>query len=202
MTDINIDRLEKIQQNIDLLVKELAVQKDKNISLELTLSAAEKEIKHHEELLKNQTKILVAFTDLIQQIRATYYDGIKQIKLDQQTLMQSFQKLLSGSIETIRSEVLVALRDFREKYPKLEAIKLQESEEPKKKSLLSQSSIEEFSEVQSKFLDRRFDEITLLIDRQVQESFKSIVELLSFLLTRVEELSRIIEEKSISVKEF
>ena len=202
MTYITVEQFEKIEQSMNSLVKELQAQKEQNLHVELTLSAAEKKIKQHEELLKNQTKILVACTDLIQQIRTTYHDGLLQIKNDQQLLMQSFQKLLSGSMETIRSEVLLALRDFREKYPKLETLKFQEAEGSKKKAFLSQSSIEEFSEIQAKSLDRRFDEITVLVERQVQESFKSIVELLSFLLTRVEELNRILEDKSISIKEF
>ncbi|MHA2104907.1 MAG: hypothetical protein ACW981_15880 [Candidatus Hodarchaeales archaeon] len=213
-SDINI-RISNLEKKILELASELnALKKGKgnqiggvsksassSVDMELSVTALEKEVKNLQEILKNQTKILVTFSDFMQSFRETQQSNITGFKEDQIDLMKTFQNITSSVAETLRTEFLMVLRDFREKYPDLEKKKIEKELKQVKSPFPSIDSSQVFTSDQSSFLNRKFDEVVVQIERQVQDNLQSVVELISHLLAKVEQLKYIIEEKSVKIEE-
>jgi hypothetical protein len=213
-SDINI-RISNLEKKILELTSELNVLKKgkgnqiggvsksapSSVDMELSVTALEKEVKNLQEILKNQTKILVTFSDFMQSFRETQQSNITGFKEDQIDLMKTFQNITSSVAETLRTEFLMVLRDFREKYPDLEKKKIEKELKQVKSPFPSIDSSQVFTSDQSSFLNRKFDDIVVQIERQVQDNLQSVVELISHLLAKVEQLKYIIEEKSVKIEE-
>jgi hypothetical protein len=171
------------------------------VDMELSMTALEKEVNDLQEILKNQTKIMVTFSDFMQSFRETQQSSIVGFKQDQVELMKTFQNIVSSITETLRTEFLMVLRDFREKYPELEQKKIENELKLQKSPFPSLESSQIFTTDQATFLDRKFDDFVVQIERQVQDSFQSVIKLLSHLLAKVEELKYAFEEKKVKIEE-
>lgn len=214
------ERLKKVEDSIKFLTRELEAQ---NLAIsrieqkldgtpvggqepspvagqsdhELRLMSIESQLAKHHEVLKNNTIATVGLNDLLESIRDYYRESVKDIRFDQQTLMQTFQKILAGSMEELRTELLLALRDFREKYPLLEQRKIEQELVQSRKKGRQMNEGKAWTADQQKDLERLSDDLEKLVDRFVNEAFNSQVELLSYLLNKVEELSLHVKEQQI-----
>jgi len=213
------ERVEKLERDVQFLRKELeslnlALTKvEQNLqggtgpdamltgltppSMQLELLAA-REMQHkHQEILKNNTIALVGLNDLLEQIRKHYVDSITEVKLDQREHLDFFQKMLSGSVESLRAEFLVVLRDFREKYPKLEALAQEEQQARLDIETKKLESNLAWTPEQERDLEARSGNLEQMIQRFINESYSSVVELFTYLLTKTEVLSQIIKENQV-----
>ncbi|MHA1983008.1 MAG: hypothetical protein ACW967_01560 [Candidatus Hodarchaeales archaeon] len=213
-SDINI-RISNLEKKMLELTSELnTLKKEKNnqlggvrksssssVDMELSMTALDKDVKNMQDILKNQTKMMVAFSDFMQNFREMQQSTITGFKEDQIELMKTFQNITSSVTETLRTEFLMVVRDFREKYPDLEKKKIEKELKQVKSPFPSIDSSQVFTTDQSSFLNRKFDEVVVQIERQVQDSLQSVIELISHLLAKVEQLKFVIEEKSVKIEE-
>ena len=58
-----------------------------------------------QQLAKNHSDGLLTFSTVLDELRKGQQKGIEEIKNDQKTLMQSFQRIISGASENVRNEV-------------------------------------------------------------------------------------------------
>ncbi|OLS16414.1 MAG: hypothetical protein HeimC3_54660 [Candidatus Heimdallarchaeota archaeon LC_3] len=211
-TDSRIANLEKKILELTLEISNLKKEKNNqarssttqfqsSVDFGLSLASLEKEVNSHQDILKNQTKIMITFSDFIKNIRETFQESVSDFREDQISLMKSFQNIVSSTSETLRTEFLMVLRDFREKYPELEKIKIEKELKQIKSPFPTIDSSQIFTSDQATFLDRKFDELIVQIERQIQDSFVSVVELLSHILAKVEELKYVLEEKNVKIEE-
>jgi hypothetical protein len=164
--------------------------------IEMAILGFETQLKKHQEILKQNTITLVGLNDLLEQIRDFFRSSVSDIKLDQKDHMQSYQKMLSGAVESLRAEFLLVLRDFRQKYPKLEKFSL-EKDVDVKTSLSKLEKNDIWTDEQKVHLEIKIEEMEQMIERYIQDSFGSVVDLFSIILNKTEELSLIIKEKKI-----
>lgn len=215
------DKIQKLEETVKFLRKELESQnmailrleraletgestssttERPNLSLadlEFVIFGIEEKLKRHNELIKNITISLVGTTDLLEEVRDLYKVSVSEIKTDQAEHMKFFHKLLSESLESIRTEFLLVLRDFREKYPELEAKKvdsmLQNKNDSKQK--LSTRKLESngvWLTEQLNDLNLRNENIELFVEQRLKENMSSIYDMFNFLSTRVEEFRQIV----------
>lgn len=164
---------------------------------QLDLLAAREMQEKHQEILKNNTVALVGLNDILEEIREYYRESITDIKLDQREQLGFFQKMLSGAMESLRAEFLMVLRDFREKYPKLDSIAQKEATDRVKTILGKLTKTEFWTEEQKRDLDIRAEQLEQLIGHFIEDSFSSVVELFTYLLNKAETLNYIIMEGKI-----
>ena len=204
-------RKELESQNLAILRLERAIEGgDVTISSKPTLSLAdiefvvfgiEEKLKKHNELIKNLVISLVGTNDLLEEIRDLYRSSLSEIKLDQADNMKFYQKLLTSSVETLRSEFLLVIRDFREKYPNLEAMKLESRNgQPSKLPTRKLESTEVWLEEQLNDLNQRNENLELFIEQTMNEKLSSIFEMLNHLTTKLELLQKLISENKIIEK--
>ena len=220
------DKIQKLEETVKFLRKELESQnmailrleraletgegvgstKEKpNLSLadlEFVIFGIEEKLKRHNELIKNMAISLVGTTDLLEEVRDLYKTSVSEIKLDKEQHMKFFHKLLGESLETIRTEFLLVLRDFREKYPALEAYKIEselaDNNTPDQKLPTRKlDSDNVWMEEQLRDLNLRNENIELFIEQRLKENMNSIFEMFNFLSSRVEEFRQIIMNEKI-----
>lgn len=171
--------------------------------MEFVIFGIEEKLKRHTELIKNIAISLVGTTDLLEEVRDLYKNSVGDLKLDQEEHMKFFQKLLAESLESIRTEFLLVLRDFREKYPNLEAKKLNEqlggkneSKNPLPTRKIDTSNIWITEQLQD--LNQRNENLELFIEERVKDSMNSIYEMFSYLTTKVEKFREIVLDNKIT----
>ncbi len=216
------EKIQKLEETVKFLRKELESQnlailrieraledptsvldtKDKPAlslaDIEFVVFGIEEKLKKHNELIKNIVISLVGTNDLLEEIRDLYRASVSDIKRDQEEHMKYYQKILSSSLETIRSEFLLVLRDFREKYPKLE--ELQQTTPDKTPSNLPTrklDSSEIWQKEQLKDLNLRNENLELFIEQNVNDKLSSVFEMLNFLTTKIEHLHETVLETKI-----
>ena len=213
------DKIQKLEETVKFLRKELESQNlailrlerafesgeklDSNekptltlADMEFSLFGIEEKIKKHNELLKTIVISLVGLNDLFEQIRDFNKSALADMQFLIESTTNSYQDILSGSITSLRAEFLMALRDFREKYPKLEEIKLLQGDFDKKISPLStiDTSSELWSSTQLKDLNRRTEELELLYEQNLNENLNTINKSLNYLLSKTKELDLQLKE--------
>lgn len=223
------DKIQKLEENVKFLRKELESQnlailrlerslesgeelspnKEKpNLTLadmEFVIFGIEEKLKKHNDLIKHLAISLVGTTDLLEEIRDLYRNSINEMKNDQEEQMKSYQKILSGSLETIRTEFLLVLRDFREKYPDLEAKKMDKDMDTKKESQANVSThkleaTDGWTENQLNDLNQRTENLELVIEQNIHNNLSSVYEMLNHLTAKVELLHQAILEDKIIEK--
>ena len=126
----------------------------------------ESKIREHDELLKTHTKIVAGLSEIIQIMRN-----------DQKNLLQSFQKIFSGTLESVRSEFTLALRVVRETL---------NDKNPIDPATVSPDSLTT--------IERRIDDLHLVIIREVQDGLGFMVELLTYMQNKIEVLHDAVRE--------
>lgn len=215
------EKIQKLEETVKFLRKELESQNmailrleriletgevtntsNSNLSLadiEFVVFGIEEKLKKHNELIKNIVVSLVGTNDLLEEIRDLYRSSLSEIKLEQEEHMKIYQKLLSSSLETIRSEFLLVLRDFREKYPKLEAKKLEASSaQTSKLPTRKLESTDVWLEEQLNDLNQRNENIELFIEQNINEKLNSVFEMLNHLTTKIELINGIMTENNVT----
>ena len=207
-------RKELESQNMAILRLERALESGEGITgskekpsltladMEFVLFGVEEKMKKHNELIKNIVISLVGLADLLEEIRDFYKSSTIEIKTEQEIHMKTYQKLLSGSIETIRSEFLLVLRDFREKYPELEKMKIEGNISPKNRprSQLQTRKVESnevWTNNQQEDLNQRMENLELLIDQNINESMNPFFEMLYHLTVKLEQIHQLVLENNI-----
>ena len=218
------NKIEKLEETIKFLKKELesqnlailrlerALETGEGITgsmekpsltladMEFALFGVEEKLKKHNDILKSVVISLVGVNDLLENIRDFFRSSVSEIKLDQQEHIKSFQRMFSGSIESVKAEFLMVLRDFREKYPELETLKIEgfsKNQKPVPTSTRTLESNDTWTTEQLTDLNHRMEEIELLIERSVDNSYQSVIELLSTVMTKTEELVLIGKDKGL-----
>ncbi len=167
--------------------------------IEFVVFGIEEKLKKHNELIKNIVISLVGTNDLLEEIRDLYRSSLSEIKIEQEDHMKIYQKLLSSSLETIRSEFLLVLRDFREKYPDLESKKLDsKNSQTSKLPTRKLESTDVWLEEQLKDLNQRNENIELFIEQAINEKLNSVFEMLHHLTTKIELINGIITENNVN----
>ena len=207
-------RKELESQNMAILRLERALESGEGITgskekpsltladMEFVLFGVEEKMKKHNELIKNIVISLVGLADLLEEIRDFYKSSTIEIKTEQEFHMKTYQKLLSGSIETIRSEFLLVLRDFREKYPELEKMKIEGNISPKNRprSQLQTRKVESnevWTNNQQEDLNQRMENLELLIDQNINQSMNPFFEMLNHLTVKLEQIHQLVLENNI-----
>ena len=223
------DKIQKLEETVKFLRKELesqnmailrlerilesgdsaAVSKDKPAltlaDIEYVIFGIEEKLKKHNDLIKNIAISLVGTTDMLEEIRELYRNSVNELRLDQEDQMKSYQKILSGSLETIRTEFLLVLRDFREKYPELEAIKHSKAIDAKKESPSNVNtrkleSAEAWTENQLQDLNQRMENMELVIEQNIQANISSVYEMLNHLQVKLEQVYQTVTEEKVVKK--
>ena len=218
------DKIQKLEETVKFLRKELesqnmailrlerilesgdsaALSKDKPAltlaDIEYVIFGIEEKLKKHNDLIKNIAISLVGTTDMLEEIRDLYRNSVSELRLDQEDQMKSYQKILSGSLETIRTEFLLVLRDFREKYPELEAIKHKKAIDAKKESPSNVNtrkleSTEAWTENQLQDLNQRMENMELVIEQNIQANISSVYEMLNHLQVKLEQVYQTVTEE-------
>ena len=223
------DKIQKLEETVKFLRKELesqnmailrlerilesgdsaALSKDKPAltlaDIDYVIFGIEEKLKKHNDLIKNIAISLVGTTDMLEEIRDLYRNSVSELRLDQEDQMKSYQKILSGSLETIRTEFLLVLRDFREKYPELEAIKHKKAIDAKKESPSNVNSrklesTEAWTENQLQDLNQRMENMELVIEQNIQANISSVYEMLNHLQVKLEQVYQTVTEEKVVKK--
>lgn len=193
-------RLERAFESGEVIDKEKQKPVLTLADMEFTLFGIDDKLKKHNGLLKSIVISIVGVNDLLEELRDFYKSSLTDIQLNQEENMNAYHRLLKGTVEGIRTEFLMVLRDFREKYPKLEEIKMHDSMKNINKNIKSINTLGstvEWSEEQLKDLNQRAEEMQLLIDKNINESLQSVNESINYLLTKTTELNINIKESNI-----
>jgi hypothetical protein len=199
-------RKELESQNMAILRLERALETGDGISntpekpsltladMEFVIFGIEEKLKKHNELIKNIVISLVGTNDLLEELRDLYRTSLGEIKLEQEEHMRLYQKILSGSLESIRVEFLMVLRDFREKYPDLETRKLEKQLLSKKEPIFSPTRNLE-SDIWTNEQLYGLENLELSLERNINDSMNSILEMLNYLAVKTEYLNQIVLDK-------
>ena len=213
------DKIQKLEETVKFLRKELESQNLAILRIERALESGdvaagasdkpalsladiefvvfgiEEKLKKHNDLIKNIVISLVGTNDLLEEIRDLYRSSLSEIKLEQEEHMKYYQKLLASTLETLRGEFLLVLRDFREKYPELEARKVEaQSGSPTNLPTRKIESSEVWLEEQLNDLNQRNENIELFIEQNIDDKMSSVFEMLNHLTTKIEHLHRLVSE--------
>lgn len=168
--------------------------------VEFVVFGIEEKLKKHNELIKNIVISLVGTNDLLEEIRDLYRSSVSEIKTEQEEHMKFYQKLLSSSLETVRSEFLLVLRDFREKYPKLHELEKLSTGKSANLPTRQLDDSEVWKKEQLQDLNVRNENLELFIEQNINDKMNSVFEMLNFLTTKVEHLHDTVLDSNVNEK--
>ena len=163
--------------------------------MEFTLFGIEEKLKKHNDLLKSLVVSTVGMNDLLEQVRESSKNSLTDMQALIETASNAYQEILAGYISSLRTEFLLVLRDFREKYPEVEEIAQNESMQKLEK--FNYRNIKKTKAVWTPPQQQALEELELMFDNSLQEKLGEINKSVLLLLSKTKELNIRIKENSI-----
>ncbi|MHA1989958.1 MAG: hypothetical protein ACW981_00345 [Candidatus Hodarchaeales archaeon] len=128
LEDTNIKNQDKIDKysesaenkfsNINNLVSQVKEEINKQmgiikLELEKKFSDLLKQQKQFFSITQNHSEGILSLTDVLEDIRGNYLKNFGEIKDDQKNMMESFKKIIVGSSENLRNEVIVFSKEVQ-----------------------------------------------------------------------------------------